>query len=258
MKPLILITNDDGIQSPGLQAAIEAACDLGDLVIAAPHTQQTGMGRAFPRTKDLGIIEEVVLTSPMRPEGIIGYGVHGSPAYVAAHGILELSPRKPDLCISGINYGENLGMIPTCSGTVGAVIEAVSQGVPGIAISTQIPVERQRNNEFETLDWKKEKKILRIWCKKILEEGMPKGVDFFNINVPKKEASPGAYRRTTMSRQNYFEFIPPGKRSFDQPYELKSELKVDMDSLEKDSDIYAVYVDHMISITPMTCDMSVR
>ena len=121
-RPFILLTNDDGIESPGIRAAAEAVLDLGDLIIAAPAKQQSGMGRAFPRLEDTGIIE----TSCIRINGqeIPAYGVHGSPALAVAHGILEIADRKPDLCISGINYGENLGQTVTCSGTLGAAIES--------------------------------------------------------------------------------------------------------------------------------------
>jgi 5'-nucleotidase len=78
-RPLILLTNDDGIRSPGLLAAAEAVADLGELLLSAPIHQQTGMARAFPRTGDLGIIESVELSIGGQP--IRGYGVHGSPAY---------------------------------------------------------------------------------------------------------------------------------------------------------------------------------
>ena len=129
-RPLILVTNDDGIHSPGLYAAAQAAAKIGDVLIAAPHTQQTGMGRSFPRCPDDGIIEEIDVQERMREEfwyeemydgEIRAYAVHGSPARAVAHGVLELADRKPDLCVSGINYGENLGTCLTCSGTMGAL-----------------------------------------------------------------------------------------------------------------------------------------
>ena len=256
MKPLILISNDDGINSPGLKAAVEAVFKLGDIIVAAPHEQQTGMGRAFPRTEDLGTIEEVLIQ--IGDNEISGYAVHGSPAYAVAHGVLELSDRKPDLCISGINYGENLGMIPTCSGTVGACFEAVSHGIPAIAFSIQIDFENQRKNTFEEIDWTEAKLIVRYWAEKFFREGMPKGVDLLNINLPFAMEDADAYRITKMSNQNYYEFIRPPKRDFSKPFLLQSELKVHMDQLEKDSDIYAVYVDHITAVTPMSCDMSVN
>lgn len=118
--PLILITNDNGIQSPGLFAAAQAVADMGKLLVSAPLSQQTGMPRAFPRHPGLGTIKEFELNINGKP--IVGYGVDGSPAFAVAHGVLELADRKPALCISGINYGENLGQSLPRSGIVGAVL----------------------------------------------------------------------------------------------------------------------------------------
>lgn len=118
MKPLILITNDDAIRSPGLAAAAEAVEDLAELLIAALHIQQTGMERLFPRHPDNGIIDEKILK--INGHDVKGYAVHGTPALAVAHGVLELTDKKSDLCISGINYGENMRSGLTCSGTLGA------------------------------------------------------------------------------------------------------------------------------------------
>lgn len=255
MKPLILITNDDGIRSPGLIAAAEAVADIGDILIAAPHTQQTGMGRAFPRMEDTGMIEEEAVE--IRGWPVRAYGVHGSPAFAVAHGILELSGRRPDLCISGINYGENMGAVLTCSGTLGAAFEAVSHGVPAIAVSLEADLDIQRSNEFRAADFGPSMELLRIWTARVLEEGMPKHVDILNINVPAAPRHPGEYRITAQSRQNYFEFIRPGKRDLHRPFSLRSRLHVDEETLEKDSDIYAVYVDKTASVTPVNIVMSI-
>ena len=107
-RPLVLVTNDDGNRI----ARTEGGCQRGAKVCGCdrgsfPAGSRQASGRAFPRTEDLGIIEEV----PYEVDHfqVPAYAIHGSPAYAAAYGILELSPRKPDLCVSGINYGENSG-----------------------------------------------------------------------------------------------------------------------------------------------------
>ncbi len=275
-KPLIMVTNDDGIDSPGLWAAAEAAAPYGDLLVVAPHMQQTGMGRAFPRGGDTGIIEEKAVSLESKRNCSIeeravslerikncsieekAYAVHGSPALAVAHGVMELAGRKPDLCISGINYGENLGTTITCSGTLGALFEANSYGIPGIAVSVAVEFEKQRLAEFEAMDWAPAQAVLQEFLEQALEHGMPDGVDIWNINVPAKAAYPCPCRVTVQSRQNYFYFTKPPKRDFTQPFQLKSGQYVMLDSLEQDSDIYAVYVDHVISATPLCMDMSVR
>ena len=184
------------------------------------------------------------------------YAVHGSPALAVAHGVMELSERKPDLCISGINYGENLGTTLTCSGTLGAAFEASSHGIPGIAVSAAVAYGKHRSEEFDVIDWKPAKTILRQFVEDVLIHGMPKGMDIWNINVPACIKEPFSYRITVQSRQNYFYFIKPEKRRFDKPYSLKAMQYVDVDSLEKNSDIYAVYVENKISVTPLSVDMT--
>ena len=131
-KPLILVTNDDGIDSPGLAAAARAALRVGDVVIAAPNEQQTAMGRAYPGREDLGIIDTVRIDIGLS-EPVDAYAVHGSPGYTAAYGIAEIAPkvkgRKPDITVSGINTGANCGTSITSSGTIGAALESDRKSV---------------------------------------------------------------------------------------------------------------------------------
>lgn len=252
MKKLILITNDDGVFSPGLWAVAEAVMDLGELLIVAPMQQQTSMGRSFPRTDRTGIIEKVTIKLNEKPYE--AYGVHGSPAYAVAHGVLELAGRKPDLCISGINYGENLGLSITCSGTLGAAFEANSHGIPAIAVSRQVDLSLQHESNYADMDWEASKKITFECASMILKRGLPDRVSVLNINVPE-----GATKKriTRQSKLNYSVFIKPEKRDFKNNYLLKSRLDVEQENTEKNSDIYAFFFDKIISITPLTWDFSV-
>src|SRR5512136_1048581 len=134
VPPLILMTNDDGIHSPGLHAAVKAVCDLGMVVVAAPRRQQTGASRSYPPVIDKRIYREEI---PVNCHTVVAYGMETSPAQAVLSALLDLVPRKPDLLISGINYGENLGTGVTISGTIGAAIEAASVGVPGLAVSLE-------------------------------------------------------------------------------------------------------------------------
>jgi 5'-nucleotidase len=92
--PLILVTNDDGLLSPGLHAAAEAVADLGDLLLAAPATQQTGMSRAFVRDAHAGVIERVEMD--VAEHTVPGYAISGSPAMAVTHAVLELAERPSD------------------------------------------------------------------------------------------------------------------------------------------------------------------
>ena len=127
--PLILLTNDDGIHSPGLLAVAEAVCDLGDLLMVAPATQQTGMGRGSPPMMTAKSGDGWTVGCQAMP----AFALTGSPAQTVVYGVLALAPhiygRKPDLVISGINYGENLGTCVTGSGTVGAALQAAEIGI---------------------------------------------------------------------------------------------------------------------------------
>ena len=254
MKPLILITNDDGIFSPGLLAAAEAVSDIGELLIVAPRFQQTTMARSFPRGEDVGKIEEFKLI--INGKEILAYGVHGSPAQAVSHAVLEISNRKPDLCISGINYGENLGLCISCSGTIGAALEADSYDIPAIAVSRQASINIQHSSNYIDLDWDVAKKIISKMVMRVIKNGFPKGVSILNINIPDGANIDSEIRITRQSRLNYSTYTKPGKRDFSKGFKLKAKLDDKIHSAEKDSDVYAFYFDKVISITPLSWDLS--
>lgn len=255
MRPYILITNDDGIYSPGLLALAEVLDDLADIVVVGPLTQQTGMGRSFPNHPSNGIIKQVNLVVNNKP--IIAYGIHGSPAYVVAHAILELCERKPDLCICGINYGENLGLSLTCSGTVGAAFEANSHGVNAIAFSKAFDLDKQHNEQFDDLNWEEDKKIVRRIIEQTLLSDFPKDICLYNVNLPKVVNRNTGIRLTRQSRMNYSEFDKVSKRKLFEPYHLTSTISNDFSRLDKHTDIYTVAVDNLVSITPIRWDISI-
>lgn len=255
MKPLILLTNDDGIGSPGLLAMAEAVEDLGELLIAAPATQQTSMGRAFPRTEQLGIIKEKEIS--VHGKSLYGYGIYGSPAYAVDCGVLELAERKPDLCLSGINYGENLGTNLTCSGTVGAVLEASTHQIPGIAFSIPAEIGIQRSQKYPQVDWEAAKRVVRYWADKLYVEKEILGTKWLNINMPDVIPSPEEYCYTRQSVQNYFDFLKPPKRDFSKRYEYQSVINYQENRLDERDDIYAVCVKKRTSVTPIVHDLTI-
>lgn len=254
MKPLILITNDDGILSPGLQAAVEAVSPLGDILIVAPRYQQTSMSRAFPRGDKIGIIEKFEFD--VNGVKVTAYGVHGSPAHAVSHAVLELSKRKPDLCISGINYGENVGFSIFSSGTLGAAFEAYSYNIPGIAINAEASISMQHSSEYSHLEWDIPIHFTRIFAERILAEGLPPEIAILNINVPSDANFNTPMRRTSMSRQDYFVFDKPAARDLSKPFSLNVKVDIDEERLELDSDIKAFAIDRVISVTPITWNLT--
>jgi len=255
LKPLILITNDDGIHSPGIRAAAKAAFDFGELLIAAPITQQSSMGRSFPYTEEAGIIEKMELILD-NERSVAGYGVYGTPASAAAHAVLELADRKPDLCISGINYGGNLGLSITGSGTLGAAWEASSHGIPSLAVSLEVEEEIIYSRAYADVDFRSAEEITRYWIEWALCKGMPSDCDILNINVPSGRTGVLDYRFTRLERSNYYQLLKPGKRDFAKPFRFQSETLKKPESDRANGDIFTVLRDRLTSVTPLSWDMS--
>ncbi|SHJ39529.1 5'-nucleotidase /3'-nucleotidase /exopolyphosphatase [Dethiosulfatibacter aminovorans DSM 17477] len=254
MRPYILITNDDGILSPGIKAAVRAVKSVADILIVAPRFQQTGMGRSFPRNEDTGIIEKICLDAN---QSIYGYGVHGSPAQAVAHGILELASRKPDLCISGINYGVNLGISLTCSGTIGAAYEAFSHGIKTIAFSYEVPLNEQRTENFMEIDWTIVEKTIKKIVLDVLENGFADEISIYNVNIPNSVEMDTEIRMTTQSRFSHSIFKAPDRKKFDERLILETVPDPMVEFAEKESDIYAIEHDRIVSVTPLGWKQSI-
>ncbi|HEX3753322.1 MAG TPA: 5'/3'-nucleotidase SurE [Streptosporangiaceae bacterium] len=252
-SPLILITNDDGLLSPGLQAAAEALADLGELLLVAPATQQTSMSRAFTHGRGVGVIErtEVQVSGSAVP----GYAVTGSPALAVTHALLELAGRPVTLCVSGVNYGENIGGSIGISGTVGAALEASAYGIPAIAVS--ITAQPSEWRSFGAVDWAGARHFTRLLATQTLQEGLPDGVSVLNLNVPRTATPATELRKTVQSHQPYYVRRRPDRpRPLDQPYHFPIEPTVDWDRLEPGTDIHAVVHDQVASVTPLTRQMT--
>lgn len=256
MKNLILVTNDDGIDSPGLKAAVEAVIDLGDVICVAPQTQQTSMSRSFPKDPRNGIIS--VQSFRIGDALVPAYGVYGSPALAVSHAVLELCDRKPALCISGINYGENLGLSVFPSGTIGAAFEADSYDIPAIAVSMEAPISQQHSSEFSALDWAASKYFTSKFASELLAKRPPAHFAVLNINVPYDATPATPFEATCQSRQNYFVFARPSKRNFTDPCKLRVEVEIDKATLEEDSDIACFCHRRHVSVTPLTWNLSCK
>jgi 5'-nucleotidase len=256
MRPLILVTNDDGIDATGLRAAAEAASFLGDVLIVAPKMRQTAMGRSFPHSDRQGIIE--IQPGTLGNETVPYYAVNGSPAQAVAHGVLEISPGRPALCISGINNGENLGATNLVSGTVGGALEAAAFGIPALAVSVGPEDPDRFAKPYCKEDWAVAVSLIRRLASVVLRGELPRSVAFLNINIPWSATHQTEIRTTTQSRQNQYVCAKPEPRDFSQPVRLPVCEQIAFDILESDSDLYAFCIDRVISVTPMTCDMTAR
>jgi 5'-nucleotidase len=254
-RPLILLTNDDGIASPGLAAAAEATYDLGELLIIAPATQQTGMGRATPAIAGGAITEETVRAGS---RDLPAYAVCGSPAQTVIYGVMVLAPRRPDLVISGINYGENPGTCVTASGTVGAALQAAEMGIPGLAMSLET-IKAYHYEYGSEVDWRAAMHYTHYFAQAMLRKQLPFDVDVLKVDIPGDAAPETPWRMTRLSRQPYYhEHRAEAQPSDEALVRLDYGVQIDWETLEKDSDIYAFAHDRVVSVTPLSLDLTSR
>jgi 5'-nucleotidase len=170
-KPLILVTNDDGITAKGIRMLIDIARELGDVVVVAPDSPQSAMGHAIT-INDALYVKEFLQHDHDHKE----YTTSGTPVdcvKMASHEILD---RKPDLCISGINHGSNSAINVIYSGTMSAAMEAGIEGIPAIGFSL---CDYSHDADFTPC-----RDYVKLIIQQVLEKGMAKGV-VFNVNIPK-------------------------------------------------------------------------
>ncbi len=253
-QPLILVTNDDGVQSPGLGAAVQAVQGLGELLVAAPCQQWSGAGRSFPTTIR-GTIHPRQL--PVNGRLLDVYCVEGAPAQAVLHAVLELAPRRPDLLVVGVNYGENLGADVTISGTVGAALQGATMGIPALAVSQQTPKETH-SNPSDGVDFSASVHFTRLLARRVLRTELPFDVSVLKIDVPADATPETPWRLTRLSRRTYFHGVPPRRADLTVPTWIDYEPRWDVQALEPDSDIYAFAVDRVVSVTPLSFDLASR
>src|ERR1051325_10382089 len=204
-KPQILLTNDDGILSPGLWAAAAALSKLGFVTVTAPREQSSGAGRSLPSTSD-GIIRKQQVQVNSQEWTV--YSVGGTPAQTVLHGVLEIMKAKPDLVVSGINYGENVATGVTISGTVGAAMEGASLGVPSMAVSLEADPKYHLTYSKEISFLVAAEFTFQI-ASLLLKRRLPADVDLLKVDVPSDATVETPWQLTRVSRQRYYEPVAP-------------------------------------------------
>ncbi|MFN2133414.1 MAG: 5'/3'-nucleotidase SurE [Anaerolineae bacterium] len=250
--PLILVTNDDGIDSDGLWAAVEALTPLGEVCVVAPDRQWSGGGRSMPPHVS-GRYQAVQRT--IDGMEIRAFAVDASPALAVQHAILEFVPRLPSLVVSGINFGANLATEVTISGTVGAALEAAAFGIPALAVSLEMDPGAHLTGS-ETADYAATKAVIQRFAWHQLIYGRPCDVDVLNINVPSDATPETPWRLTCLSRHRYYDPVAPDRASGVGRPGYK--LIPNAGRIEIDSDVWAVKQDRIISVTPLSLDMTSR
>lgn len=250
----ILLTNDDGIDSPGLWTAAEALSGLGFVNVVAPRDQGSASGRSLPMTSD-GLIHSQELRVGKKNWTV--YAVGGTPAQAVLHAVLEVLPEPPDLVVSGINYGENLGTGITISGTVGAALEAASLGIPALAISLE--TERDFHLSYsQEIDFSAAGFFAAYFGQVLLDMEMPPDVHILKVDVPSDATNKTPWVITRLSRVRYYEPTPPQRESWNVPglvdYRVSGHLTQD----DIESDVHAIRVKRVVSVTPLSLDMTSR
>ena len=171
-KPLILVTNDDGITAPGIRMLINIMNEIGDVCVVAPDSPQSAMGHAITINNTLYCDPITVDKNAPQKE----YSCSGTPVDCVKMATRQILKRKPDLCVSGINHGSNSAINVIYSGTMSAAVEAGIEGIPAIGFSL---LDYSMDADFEPA-----RKYVKTIVENVLQNGLPKGV-VLNVNIPK-------------------------------------------------------------------------
>jgi len=240
--PKILLVNDDGVYSPGLLTLKREIQNLGEITVVAPSKERSGIGKAL--SCNLVNVRKVSLADSSE-----AYAIDGTPAdayFIATHKILR---EKPDLLVSGINLGPNLGIDDFfTSGTLGAAIEAAIHKVPAIAVSYCMKRVADIEDEFLKVNMAHlllAAKIAKKTAEYILKNGMPPNVDIISINVPEKIVSL-SFEATTLSYKGFMDLHVSRKGG----YIISQWTLFDYPNDMEGTDIYTIK-DGKISVTPI-------
>lgn len=242
-NPLILVTNDDGITAPGLRTLIELMNELGDVVVVAPDSPQSGMGHAITIDSTLYSKRVVIDKEKGAPAE---YSCSGTPADCVKLALQEILDRRPDIVVSGINHGSNASINVIYSGTMSAAIEAGIEGIPAIGFSL---CDYNWDANFEGC-----KEAVKTIVDEALKNGIPKGT-VLNVNIPKTDSSPPkGIKICRQARANWREQFdkrvsPNGK----EYYWLTGEFEL-LDKGE-DTDVHALNMNY-ISVVPTQFDLT--
>lgn len=238
-KPLILVTNDDGITAPGMRTLISVMNEIGDVVVVAPDGPQSGMGHAVTIDDTLYCSEIKIDDGPQRE-----FKSSGTPADCVKLAVSEILDRRPDLCVSGINHGSNSSINVIYSGTMSAAVEAGVEGIPAIGFSL---LDFSWNANFEPL-----KPYIKQITERVLMNSLPDGV-VLNVNFPNNTEFEGI-KICRQARANWVEEFDKRKNPQGRVYYWLTGKFVNMDGGE-DTDEWAL-ANNYISVVPVQFDLT--
>ena len=238
MKPLILITNDDGVEARGIQALSEVALEFGEVIVMAPA--QNASAKSLSLTTDRPLrVREV-----KQADGIAVYACDGTPVDCVKLALEHFCPRQPDLVLSGINHGSNSSINILYSGTMGAVLEATTLGLPAIGFSLL--------HHSPKADFEPSRPIVRHLVSHVLNHGLPPDVAL-NVNIPRLDSD--AIKGIRLCRQSKAKWLDSFEKRVDplgRPYWWLTG-KFDCQNPPDDSDEWALAHGY-VSVVPIHTD----
>ncbi|GEM54057.1 5'/3'-nucleotidase SurE [Flavobacterium branchiophilum] len=240
-RPLILVTNDDGISAKGIQTLVAVMSEIGDVVVVAPDKPQSAMGHAITINNML-YLNKFEHSTP----DIIQYSCSGTPVDCVKIAISEILPKKPDLCVSGINHGSNSSINIIYSGTMSAAVEAGIEGIPAIGFSF---LDYSWDANFEETQ-----PFVKQIAQEVLKNKLPEGV-VLNVNLPNLKANEiKGIKICRQAKAVWEEKFDKRKSPFGKDYYWLSGQFVNHDKGE-DTDEWALAHGY-ISIVPVQFDMT--
>jgi 5'-nucleotidase len=240
-KPLILVTNDDGITAKGIRALIEVMSEIGEVIVVAPDKPQSAMGHAITINNML-YLNKIDNINP----NITEYSCSGTPVDCVKLAVAEILKRKPDLCVSGVNHGSNSSINVIYSGTMSAAIEAGIEGIPAIGFSL---LDFDWNANFDEI-----KPFIKKIALQVLKNSLPKGV-VLNVNFPKLlEKDIKGIKICRQANAQWIEKFDKRKSPFGKDYYWLTGEFINYD-LGQDTDEWALE-NHYISIVPVHYDLT--
>jgi len=238
-KPNILVVNDDGITATGIKNLMEVMQEIGNVVVVAPDSPQSGMGHAITIGKPIRF-DKVDLYN-----GVEMYKCSGTPVDCVKLGVNKIfKGQKPDLCVSGINHGLNNSINVLYSGTMSAAVEGAIEKIPSIGFSM---------DDFAAdADFSHTKKYIKDICLQVLENGLPEGV-LLNVNFPKGDQLKGVKicrQANAKWMEEFEERVDPYKR----PYYWLTGVFENFDKGE-DTDVWALEHGY-VSVVPVQFDLT--
>lgn len=245
---LIMVTNDDGVTSPGITALADAVSELGSVMIIAPEGEQSAAGMSLTFHRPLRVTK-------VRVGKRVCYAISGSPADSTMIGVHSILPRRPDAVVSGINKGENLTIQDIfASGTVAAALSAALLGIPAIAFSMEIPQSRTIVHGRKDSNFAVPARIAAEILREVLEHGMPKGADMLNVNFPWGTNWGTRVKITSLEARKWRDSVLERQDPRGRPYYWLWGSR--MPNFRSDSDAFAVHKQRAISISPLSLDFT--